>query len=83
MIIEKSANYLMLLIKEGSINVNDFYLITFDNEGIKLQGRYDSTKVLKYRELWAECEGEFTVNDAGYTILVTRLDGVKIRIVLT
>lgn len=57
----------------GNVNLDDFYTISFDAYGIKLQGEYTSDKVLKYKEHFKTAP---TVCNGGFVQF--KIDGLEI-----
>lgn len=57
----------------AKLNFEEFYAIGFDSYGIKLQGKYSSDKVLKYKEYF---KTEPIVGNSGFVHI--KVDGLEI-----
>ena len=73
-------NHIKHMASRGVIDLDDFYNVSFDKNGITLQGRLSSDKLSDYSEFWS-----FHVNDTNGFVeaQIAIFDGVEVRIVFT
>ena len=72
-------NHIKHMASIGVIDLDDFYNVSFDRNGITLQGRFSSDKLSDYTELWS-----FHVNGCnGFVEAQNEFDGVEVKIVFT
>jgi hypothetical protein len=72
-------NHIKHMASIGVIDLEDFYNVSFDKNGITLQGRFKSDSLSDYCEFW-----RFHVNKCnGFVEAQNEFDGVEVKIVFT
>ena len=72
-------NHIQHMVSKGMIDLEDFYNVSFDKNGITLQGRFKSDSLSDYCEFW-----RFHVNGCnGFVEGKADIDGVEVKIVFT